>query len=1108
MPDPSLRKPLVRTHRAHQRRLVTRAVLGATAGALALIAVALAAGLVMQPGIALAWTRLILLLTGIAVVLAGRIRHLLRDHLTLDGWLEAVEQHFPAVRSWLRNALELESAPGEHTSNELARAVVAEARGRLGTVPLASLAPSLHARGPAFLSAGAMVVVTVLALALPESTRHSWNTLWSPESAAPPVRLVVEPGSVTLSPGAALAVRARVWGSDETPRILEDHGVRASAVPEGSAGDGARLWRFDLTQLTRETGYRVRVARTESPRYAIRFTGTASPVGFHIRYRAPAYARLPDQEGAAARGDLSALKGSVASIEVTFDRDLDRLDALLPDGRTTRWSPLTPRRWRGEVPVSRAGEYELAATPRAAAGLVSEPTRHRYRVTPLDDAPPVLFVRVPTGDLDLPAGQEVPLDVLAQDDLGLSELQLEVRRDPAAPWSPLSLARFPQGPREAVVTTRWDASGLGLLPGQSASFRFVLWDDDAISGRQSAVSPTFELRFPSLADLYQGIDERQDVAQTSLEKASEQAHELQKSLDKLARQQQAASPQQPSASAFERREEVQRALDRQQEVARRVDDAAQQLSTSLEQAAERHAFDDNLTKKLQELHDLMKQIESPEFRQALERMQKALEQQMQQPATDPALQKMQRNNEELLKNLERSISLLKQLREEEKLQALARRADELKRQQDALNQEHATPKPGDAKSTPSLADRQQQAAERSEQLARDAKAASEDQEAAPAKDAIQQASETLDQQAAPQQHAASQSSEQGSSAQAHQQGQKASESLDQAAQQLQQAVKDMQQSQQEMDLAAVRRAAQDLVSLQRSTESNLSSDAPLDSRGNLQTDLAEGAARVTDSLVALGNKNPALTPQLLDALGQAVRGLRQSGRELGTGNRGKGEQLGRDGAAALNLAVLQLRDTESGMCNKPGGGKPGKSGKPNQQNIGEIGERQSQLNRETQSVARRLTQQMNMSTGDQAEMRRLAEEQARIRQELESVQRDEDRQRQLLGRLDQAQKEMKEVEESLENGQSLDQLEDKQTRILSRLLDAQRSINRRDFEPQRESRPGDDVARSSPAELPADLMKENDRLRLDLLKADTDRYPAQYRALVESYLRTLNGSRR
>ena len=45
---------------------------------------------------------------------------------------------------------------------------------------------------------------------------------------------------------------------------------------------------------------------------------------------------------------------------------------------------------------------------------------------------------------------------------------------------------------------------------------------------------------------------------------------------------------------------------------------------------------------------------------------------------------------------------------------------------------------------------------------------------------------------------------------------------------------------------------------------------------------------------------------------------------------------------------------------------------------------------------------------------------------------------------------------------------------------------------------------TSPGALSKDLFRENDRLRQDLLKADTDRVPARYRALIEAYLRSLN----
>src|SRR4030095_10922607 len=166
------------------------------------------------------------------------------------------------------------------------------------------------------------------------------------------------------------------------------------------------------------------------------------------------------------------------------------------------------------------------------------------------------------------------------------------------------------------------------------------------------------------------------------------------------------------------------------------------------------------------------------------------------------------------------------------------------------------------------------------------------------------------------------------------------------------------------------------------------------------------------------------------------------------------------------------------MCQ---GQMPGQSGGKSGMQLGQVGEKQSDLNRETRSLAQRLSEQMRLNAGDREQLGRLADEQARIRQQLEQIQKEEEAKRQMLGRLDQAQQEMKEVEEVLRSGATGGELEQKQQRILSRLLDAQRSLNGRDFDPQRESRPGEDIARSSPAELPADLLRENDRLRLDLL---------------------------
>src|SRR5207237_6073520 len=115
-----------------------------------------------------------------------------------------------------------------------------------------------------------------------------------------------------------------------------------------------------------------------------------------------------------------------------------------------------------------------------------------------------------------------------------------------------------------------------------------------------------------------------------------------------------------------------------------------------------------------------------------------------------------------------------------------------------------------------------------------------------------------------------------------------------------------------------------------------------------------------------------------------------------------GEAVGRGASQALNDAVLQLRDAESSMCKNPGSSSGGQQSAQGQgMQMQQMSESQSRLNMRTQRLTQRLTQQVRMTQGDEAEMRRLAEEQARIREQLEQVQKDEKAEKKLLGRLDQ-----------------------------------------------------------------------------------------------------------
>lgn len=1100
-PSAPLRARLLQTHARIRRARVTRQALRATTAAIVLLVVMVTCGLALPRNPLTASVRLTLFALGTLVALGLALRTLRRESSSWDSWLESLENRFPTLRSWLRNALDLESARDTNTSNELAAAVREEAARRLADTPLDTTIPPLEARTPVFATLASVLSFVACAWLAPAATHDAWRTLWSPASAAPPITLRVEPGSVVLVPGASFAVRAQVNGSPNAPRLLGE-GAAPAAVLESSDGT-TRRWRFDLPPVTRARDYAVKVATVTGPRYRIALSGEPRPVSFAAAITAPAYARLPVQNVAGTRGDLSALAGSSAALEVTFDRDLESLSAAVGRSAPMTWSAITPRRWRGTLPLRGEGTWELHARATTGEGVF------RYRLSLLPDAPPVIAVQLPVGDLDLPAGQQVPYDVSAQDDLGISELRLEWRKDAGEPWHEQSLARFADEPREARATARWDASPLALLPGESGVFRFVAFDNARPGPRGRATSGEFRVRFPSLKDLYASLDQKQDRVAETLERAQQQTKELQKSLDKLQHQPATQASQTPS---YERAAEVKRTAERQQNVAEQVKDAAKQMRESLDQAAERQAFQEQLQRKLKEMSELLQQVQSEEFKSALKRMQDALEK-MDRRAMEESIPKLQQENKDMLQQLQRSLELLKQLREEERLEALAQRGEELQKQQDELNREHGeqarTPSSPTSKASPtpptigrpSLSERQQKAAEASRELARDAHRASQQSEEPDAQQRLQKAAEELEQNAASQQSEASQRSDAGDSQGAQSSGQKASQSLSRASSGMRQSAQAQQQAQDARNLAAVRRASQDLVSLSRAAQENLDPRKATPQAAESQTDLSDGVARVTDSLMTLSQQTPFMSNKVLQSLGKAMQGLSQSGREMSQGQRDRGQSSGRGASSALNEAVKGLREAEASMCQQPGSGSGGKS---SSQRLGEVGERQSQLNRRSREVARRLSQQMSLAEADAGEMRRMAEEQARIREQLEDIRRDEEAKKSLLGGLDQAQKDMQQSEERLREGRMDPELEAQQTRILSRLLDASRSMNRRDFDPEREARRGDDVEHASPGALSKDLFRENDRLRQDLLKADADRVPARYRALIEAYLRSLN----
>ncbi len=141
-----------------------------------------------------------------------------------------------------------------------------------------------------------------------------------------------------------------------------------------------------------------------------------------------------------------------------------------------------------------------------------------------------------------------------------------------------------------------------------------------------------------------------------------------------------------------------------------------------------------------------------------------------------------------------------------------------------------------------------------------------------------------------------------------------------------------------------------------------------------------------------------------------------------------------------------------------------------------------------------------------AQMQRLAQQQQMIQKSLEQLNKETKetgQSKKLAGNLEDIINEIKEVVQNMNTQKVDDDLIESQNRILSKLLDAQRSINERDFEKNRESNEGKNIAQDSPGELLLNNKEILDRLRDQLLNAAKEGYSKDYQELIKKYFEAL-----
>ncbi len=511
--------------------------------------------------------------------------------------------------------------------------------------------------------------------------------------------------------------------------------------------------------------------------------------------------------------------------------------------------------------------------------------------------------------------------------------------------------------------------------------------------------------------------------------------------------------------------------------------------------------------KYKELQKLFEQMSSDEMKKAMDQLQNVL-QNMNRDMTQNAFKNMQFSEDQFQKSIERTMNLLKRIQVEQKIEELLKRTEQISKNQEDIRQQ--TGKAGNENKNNELNKQQNDLTQDLQKFSdemKDLQKKFEELKDMP-KDQLDKLSKEYEEQKNQQlSKQASQDIQQQMMQQAQQSQSTISKNMQQMKEGMQQLQKSVSRQNQMQTFTDMMKITDNLITLskqqeqlQGKTENMDQSISSFNKNAQNQNDIQNNLNKILQQLSKLSQKTFAVTPEMGKALGNAERQMGQSIDNLQKRNNSSASAQQTGAMESLNEAASLMKSSmDQMMQGGQGGGMPSLM-----QQLQNLSGQQMKLNNLTQMLQQAMKGDLSME--QQAQMRRLSSQQELIRKSLEELNKEAmnaGQSKKIPANLDDIAQRMQEVVKDLSSNDVDEKVLQQQEHILSRLLDAQRSVNERDYQKERESNAGKDIAEKSPAELNLADDKDKSKIKDELNKAGQEGYSKDYQDLIRKYFEAL-----
>ena len=407
------------------------------------------------------WARVLLFLAVAAAISLGLVIPLLR--LNRHWAAKRAEKEFPQFQERLVTFTERSKTQSEDPFLPL---LAEDALKVAGTADSESIAPKRWV--VSFASAGVVAIAVLLWLGVagPGYLGYGTSLLWGSfgkDDRKPVYSVTVQPGNKTIRRRSDLRVTAKLAGF-ESPRVSMMAKYASSSkweeAPMAPRQDD-RGYEFFFVGVPEPVEYYIDAGGVRSATYKINVADLPGVKHMKVKYHFPSWARMPDQTEDPG-GDLRALEGTMADVEITTDRplangsiivnDTDKID-LQGSGTTLN----------AAVPINKDGLYHIAALDSGEMVRLSDD----YFIEARKDNPPTVSITRPGKDAKASPIEEVTITASGKDDFGLMALDLHYSVN-GGPEKTVSLLNG-KGSKNADGSTVISLEEYKLVPGDLVS---------------------------------------------------------------------------------------------------------------------------------------------------------------------------------------------------------------------------------------------------------------------------------------------------------------------------------------------------------------------------------------------------------------------------------------------------------------------------------------------------------------------------------------------------------------------------------------------------------------------------------------------------------------